>query len=125
MKRMPFLSVAYADVLNGGGLDVVVHPSHSENVGGAAESLLLGIPTVATEVGGFPDLVHPGETGWLVPARSPQDLANAILDALNNPAHSKEMAQKGQLLAQQIFDVKGSAQEIYKIYETVLGKGIL
>jgi glycosyltransferase involved in cell wall biosynthesis len=48
-------------------LDVVVHPSHSENVGGARESLLLAVPTIATNVGGFPDLVKPGETGWLEP----------------------------------------------------------
>jgi glycosyltransferase involved in cell wall biosynthesis len=46
-------------------LDVVVHPSHSENLGGAGESLLAAVPTIATDVGGFPDLVKPGETtGW-------------------------------------------------------------
>ncbi len=51
--------------------DVAVHPSLSENVGGAVESLVAGIPTIATRVGGFPDLVRDGETGWLVPPRDP------------------------------------------------------
>src|ERR1044072_2987725 len=60
------------------GFDLAVHPSHSENVAGAAESLPLGVPTVATDVGGFPDLVIEGETGWLAPAQSPAALAAKI-----------------------------------------------
>ncbi len=63
-------------------IDVAVHPSLSENVGGAVESLLCGVPTVATRVGGLPDLVRHGETGFLVPPRSPQRLAAAILEMI-------------------------------------------
>ncbi len=72
--------------------DVVVHPSHSENLGGAAESQLLGVPTIATDVGGFPDIVKHEETGWLVPAGNPLKLAEAILESLREPVRSKEMA---------------------------------
>jgi glycosyltransferase involved in cell wall biosynthesis len=52
-------------------LDVAVHPSLSENCGGAVESLAAACPTIATNVGGLPDIVIDGETGWLVPPRRP------------------------------------------------------
>ena len=52
-------------------LDLVIHPSHSENVGGAVESLLLARPTITTNIGGFPDLIKDGVTGYLVPPKKP------------------------------------------------------
>ena len=105
----------YADI------DVVVHPSHSENVGGAAESCLLGVPTIATRIGGFPDLIRDGVTGWLVPSKNPQALATAILDALGNEPEAQKMAQAGQVLARELFDVRKTAAGIKTIYEQILG----
>jgi glycosyltransferase involved in cell wall biosynthesis len=102
--------------------DVVAHPSHSENVGGAAESQLLAIPTVATNVGGFPDLVVPGETGWLVPPRSPHELADAIAEALDDPVKAKRFAVSGQALATDLFDVRRTGKEVLGIYEQILSK---
>lgn len=100
--------------------NVAAHPSHSENVGGAVESLLMAVPTVATRVGGFPDLVMDGKTGWLVPPRSPALLAESLLEALNNPLLGQERAQAGQQLARQLFDVRHTAQQIMNIYQTIL-----
>ena len=102
--------------------DVVVHPSHSENVGGAAESLLLAVPTIASEVGGLPDLVRHNQTGWLVPPRSPARLAEAILEALRNPQRAHEMAVAGQQLARELFDVRKTARQVREIYQTVLSR---
>ena len=105
--------------------DVVVHPSHSENVGGAAESLLLAVPTIATDVGGFPDLVKPNETGWLVPAKNSLKLSEAILDAVRGSTRAGAMAREGQQLAQQLFDVQNSTQTILNIYQAVLRRPYL
>ena len=101
--------------------DVVAHPSLSENVGGAAESCVLGVPTIATRVGGFPDLVRDGETGWLVPPRNPEALAVAIQDALNHPDEARKRAMAGQQLARNLFDVRKTANEVKHIYEQILG----
>jgi glycosyltransferase involved in cell wall biosynthesis len=103
-----------------GDFDIAVHPSHSENVGGAVESLLAGVPTVATRVGGFPDLVRDGETGWLVPSKDPRSLALAILEGLRDTVEAKKRAQAGQKLARQLFDVRKTACEIKMIYEEIL-----
>jgi glycosyltransferase involved in cell wall biosynthesis len=101
--------------------DVAVQASHSENVGGAVESLLLAVPTVTTNVGGFPDLVMDGKTGWLVPPRNPAQLADAILQALHDRQAAHERALAGQQLARELFDIKTTAQQIFDIYQTILG----
>jgi glycosyltransferase involved in cell wall biosynthesis len=100
-------------------LDVAVHPSHSENVGGAVESLLLAVPTIATNVGGFPDVILHADTGWLIPARHPSCLATAILDVLRDPVRSREVALKGQALVRKLFDVRRTARQVLEIYETI------
>jgi glycosyltransferase involved in cell wall biosynthesis len=99
--------------------DVAVHPSHSENLGGAAESLLLGIPTIATDVGGFPDIVIPERTGWLVPPRRPAALATAILQAVDDRETALRLARQGQVHARRLLDVRDNARQIADIYETV------
>jgi glycosyltransferase involved in cell wall biosynthesis len=103
-----------------GQLDVAVHPSHSENVGGAGESLLAGVPTVATSVGGLPDFVVAGRTGWLVPPRDPRALADAIAEALADPARGRRMAQAGRELVLEQLDVGRTAREVLAIYERLV-----
>ena len=100
--------------------DLAVHPSHSENLGGAAESLLMRIPTIATNIGGFPDLIKPNKTGWLVPPKSPQKLAETIGEAFEQPAYSRSLAHRGQEYARQVLDVRMTAKEVYTIYQTIL-----
>jgi glycosyltransferase involved in cell wall biosynthesis len=100
--------------------DIAVHPSHSENVGGAGESLLLAAPTIATNVGGLPDAVIPNQTGWLAPPRDPEALAQAIADALENPERAHQMARAGQQLMREMVDVRRNALEVLSAYEAIL-----
>lgn len=100
--------------------DVAVHPSHSENVGGAVESLLGGIPTITTNVGGFPDLIEHETTGWLVQPRAPAELASAILKVLDQPVRAKEIAIAGREKTEYLFDVRRTAREVYDIYQTII-----
>jgi len=98
------------------GFDLAVHPSHSENLGGAVESLALAVPTVATRVGGFPDIVIPGETGWLSPPKSPIALASTIMSALDDPEQSKRLARQGAERVRSILDVERNGREIADLY---------
>jgi glycosyltransferase involved in cell wall biosynthesis len=102
-------------------LDLAVVPSHSENCGGAVEPLLCGVPVVATNVGGLPDLIRDGETGWLVPQKNPKALARAILDALEDKQEARRRAVEGQKLVRQLFDVERTARGVAEIYDEVLG----
>ena len=60
-------------------LDIVVHPSHSEKSWcEAAESLAAGIPTIATNIGGFPDIVIDNETGYLCNVKDPNSIVKCV-----------------------------------------------
>src|ERR1700688_665203 len=63
--------------------DCAVHVPLSENCGGVVEPLLSGVPTIAGQVGGLPEVVQEAITGRLVPTRDPQLLAQAVLDVLD------------------------------------------
>jgi len=53
------------------------------------------LPVVATNVGGFPEIVQNGETGILVPPRDPDALADALCTLLDDPARARAMGLAG------------------------------
>jgi glycosyltransferase involved in cell wall biosynthesis len=55
------------------------------------EALAAGLPTVATPVGGVPELVTPGVTGWLATSPEPRDLSSAMLALMRHP-HEERLA---------------------------------
>jgi glycosyltransferase involved in cell wall biosynthesis len=97
-------------------INCVVHPSHSENLGGAGESLLLGVPTIASSVGGFPDIVINNRTGLLVPAKSPSAIAKAIETMLLSPERARAMAIEGQKYVNELLDVKNTSKSVFDFY---------
>lgn len=101
-------------------IDIVVHPSHSENLGGAAESLMLAVPTISSDVGGFPDIVIPGQTGCLVKSKDPADLAEKITWAVEHKNELKEMALRGQSLVNDLLNLDNTAKAVYDIYTKIL-----
>lgn len=102
------------------GFDIAVHPSHSENVGGAVESLLMRVPTITTHVGGFPDLIKHKITGLLADVRHPDDLAQKILYYLEHSELALQNASNGYEYARTLFDVKRTAKEIKSIYLKIM-----
>jgi glycosyltransferase involved in cell wall biosynthesis/peptidoglycan/xylan/chitin deacetylase (PgdA/CDA1 family) len=82
-----------------GRADLVVLPSRREGLPVAAlEALALERAVVATEVGGTPDVVRPGETGWLVPPEDSGALAAAMIEALLDPGERARRAARGHAL---------------------------
>lgn len=103
-------------------INVTVHPSHSENLGGAFESLALGVPTVSTDIGGFPDIVIDGKTGYTAPKKDPQKLALAIQKMLDDPENAVKMAKEGQKHVYNLCDINKTANDVYKAYNEILSK---
>jgi len=80
-----------------GDLDVVVNASRNEGTPVALiEALAAGRPVVATRVGGTPDLLGEDERGRLVPAGSPEALAAAILETLDQSEAARRRALAGR-----------------------------
>ena len=79
----------------------LIVPSEYESFGMVAlEAMATGTPVIASEVGGLAYLVQNGETGYLVPSRSPEDLAGAIHQMLTTPDEREVMGQNAAELAQ-------------------------
>ena len=73
-------------------LDVVALPSHSEGMSNALlEAMSLGRPVVATDVGGNSEVVEDGVSGRLVPAATPEALAETLLDLLAEPEAARRL----------------------------------
>jgi D-inositol-3-phosphate glycosyltransferase len=80
-----FLGAKDQDVLPSyyAAAEMVVMPSHYESFGLVAlEAMAMGIPVIASEVGGLAFLVKDGENGFLVPSRDPESLAERIYTLL-------------------------------------------
>jgi len=67
-------------------LMLLVFPSHSEGVPGVVqEAMACGTPVLATPVGGIPDLIKDGETGFIMEDNSPESIAKNVIRALEHP----------------------------------------
>ncbi len=102
--------------------DVAVHPSHSENVGGAVESMYSNVATITSDVGGFPDLVEDGETGYMSPAKSPISLSKKILEALSDPDERQRRVINARTKVEQVMNVKDNARQVYDFYHHVVAE---
>lgn len=68
-------------------LDVFIMPSRAEGLGSSAlMAMAYGLAVIASRVGGLPEIVEEGKTGWLIPAESPAELASAIIAAASDRA---------------------------------------
>ena len=77
--------------------DVFVMSSVQEGLGTSLlDAMACAKPVVATTVGGIPEVVVDGETGMLVEARQPRQLASAIVRLLKSPAARREMGEAGR-----------------------------
>jgi glycosyltransferase involved in cell wall biosynthesis len=101
-------------------VDLAVVASHTENVPHSAiEALLSRVPVVTTNVGGLPDIIKEDVSGKLVPPRSPQALATAMLSSLQNRDEAYRLTCEGQRMARHLFDVERTAREVAQIYATL------
>jgi glycosyltransferase involved in cell wall biosynthesis len=74
-------------------------------------------PVVATAVGGVPDIVVDGETGFLVPPRDPHALAVAIERLLADPELRRRFGEAGKRRRRSEFSIANTVREVQALYE--------
>jgi glycosyltransferase involved in cell wall biosynthesis len=107
-------------------VDIFALASRYESFGLAIlEAMAAAKPVVATRVGGIPLLVEDGETGWLVPPRSPGDLAEKIIDLATNPERARAMGQAGEARFRRSFSLEAMVRRVEALYRDLLSvKGV-
>lgn len=104
--------------------DVTVLSSLKEGFSNAVvESLAMGVPMVATGVGGNAEAILDGETGFIVPSGQPEPLAGRVIEILEQPA--ADMSARARERAK-LFSLETMAANTDKLYRSLLAeKGII
>lgn len=105
-------------------LDVLVLPSvRSEATSQVIpQALAVGVPVVATRVGGIPEIVRDGETGLLVPPADAPALAAAIVALLRDRERAAALARAGQALVRARYTVDAMMEGTTAVYRELLGR---
>lgn len=111
------------------GCDVFVLPAVVDRKGDTEglgvvllEALRFERPVVASDLGGIPDIVKDGMTGWLVPPEDPGALASRILEIASHPEEARRVAREGRRHAERNFSVDRIVTRLHECYERAIAR---
>ncbi|MUL38118.1 glycosyltransferase [Gloeocapsopsis dulcis] len=84
------------------------------------EAMAMGLPVIGTNHGGIPELVEDGISGFLVPERDVETLAEKIAYLCDRPEIWQQMGQAGRAYVEQHYDTNKLNDQLVQIYEQVL-----
>jgi glycosyltransferase involved in cell wall biosynthesis len=103
--------------------DVFCRPSLSEGLGNAfLEAMSAGVPVIATPVGGIPDFLVDGETGWFCEVKNPKSIAEKIEYILDekNKEEVARVVKNAQKMVMEKYTWEKIAEEMKKIFNGLL-----
>jgi N-acetyl-alpha-D-glucosaminyl L-malate synthase BshA len=102
--------------------DVLLLPSETESFGLVAlEAMASGVPVVASDVGGLPEVVEHGVSGFLAPVGDIDAMAADCLTLLADCAGAKRFSLAARARASALFDYRVIIPQYERVYERVLG----
>ncbi|MCS3682389.1 glycosyltransferase involved in cell wall biosynthesis [Salinibacter ruber] len=103
--------------------DVFVIPSLQDNLPNTTlESMACGTPVVGFNTGGIPDMVRPGETGWLAETGNIKALRNAIEDALSDSNVRERRGRRCREVVEEEYALDVQAKRYRDLYERLLNQ---
>ncbi len=98
-------------------------PSESEAFPNAVlEAMACGLPVVASAVGGVSEVVQHGHTGFLVPPRNPEALADRLCSLLTQPALAATWGARGRELVETRYSFDRMVTSITRLYDQALSR---
>jgi glycosyltransferase involved in cell wall biosynthesis len=102
--------------------DIFVLPTLADNTPVTLmEAMASGLPSVATRVGGIPEMVEPGTTGRLVPPGDVGALAAALEGLVADPEARRTLGRAARRAAETRFSLERMASELERVYGSVAG----
>lgn len=102
--------------------DIMLMPSRQESFGVAAlEASASGIPVIASDIGGVPEIVHHEKSGLLVPCEDVDALADAIVRLAGDPVLRKTMGEAGAIIARSDFSMDHCLDLMEEVYSRAAG----
>lgn len=96
-----------------------VMPSIDESSSNAIlESMACGTPVVAADSGGNSEMIETGFNGLLVTPRSPERLAQALLEIVRNPSRALQLADRARERIRSDYDIDACARRYEKLYQS-------
>jgi glycosyltransferase involved in cell wall biosynthesis len=86
------------------------------------EAMASSLPVVATEVGGLPEVVVPGQTGWLVPRHDPLAMAAAINRLLGEAEARQAFGEAARRRAEEAFSMASFARRHEELFQRLLDR---
>ena len=110
-----FKSIAYS------AADLFIFPTRADNLPLVLqESMACGTPLVSFKVGGVPDLVRPGVTGYLAEPENPQDFCKGIVQLLEDENLRSRMGENCRAIALEEYPLELQAKRYIELYRQVL-----
>lgn len=105
------------------GLDIYVNSSIFEGISlTILEAMAAGLPVVATRVGGTPEVVLDGSSGFLVPSREPRAIAAALRSCAADRARARAMGAAGRQRVIEEFSIDRMVRRYAAIYDELGGR---
>ncbi|MCG3148412.1 MAG: D-inositol-3-phosphate glycosyltransferase [Verrucomicrobiae bacterium] len=117
LVELGFLDHDRLKVLAYSAADLFVHPAPVDNLPNVIlEALACGTPCVGFPIGGVPDMVRPGVTGWLADAVTAEALANAIGTALASIQSGRDWRESCRAVAIVGYDERQQANRYLELF---------
>lgn len=105
-------------------MSVLCLPSESEGFSNAIrEYMAVGLPVVATDVGGNREAVVGGETGFLVRERTPEAFARPLIELLDSEDLRRRMGANGRARCLSTFEMGKTTHDPEDYYAALVGAG--
>ncbi len=88
------------------------------------ESMAVGVPVVVTDVGGNPELVEDGVTGFVVPPGEPRALAERVVRVLEDEATARDMGRAARERARREFSMERMVERTVEFYREAIGRTV-